>query len=92
MTLSGTVTASAAVKGANEDEANTVETDETLRIALASEPSNLWPAAAGSTENEAQIVSSALMDTLVITDYSTGEVLPNVATAWVRRMPLPFIL
>ncbi|MCD8154831.1 MAG: ABC transporter substrate-binding protein [Clostridiales bacterium] len=82
MTLSTAVTASAAVKGANEDEANTTETDETLHIALASEPSNLWPAGAGSTENEAQIISSALFDNLVIKDYSTGEVLPNLATEW----------
>ncbi|MCD7868871.1 MAG: ABC transporter substrate-binding protein [Clostridiales bacterium] len=82
MTLSTAVTASAAVKGANEDEANTTKSDETLHIALASEPSNLWPAGATSTENEAQIVSSALLDTLVTKDYSTGEVLPNIATEW----------
>lgn len=72
----------AAVKGANEDPANTQQSDETLRIALASEPSTLWPAGSGKTENEAQIISGCLMDTLVSIDRTTGEVLPNLATEW----------
>jgi len=70
------------VKSANTDPANTKTSDETLRIALASEPSTLWPSGAGKTENEAQIVSSALMDTLVSKDYKTGKVIPNLATKW----------
>ncbi|WP_148409833.1 ABC transporter substrate-binding protein [Murimonas intestini] len=82
MVLSTPVTALAAVKGANEDPANTEKTEETLRIALASEPSTLWPAGAGKTENEAQIISSALMDTLVAKDKVTGEVIPNLASEW----------
>ena len=69
----------AAVKGANEDPANTQQSDETLRIALASEPSTLWPAGSGKTENEAQIISGCLMDTLVSIDRTTGEVLGSSA-------------
>ena len=82
MTLSCATTTFAAVKGANEDPANTEKTDETLRIALASEPSTLWPAGSGKTENEGQIVSGALLDTLVAKDHTTGEVIPNLATEW----------
>ncbi len=82
MTLSCAATASAAVKGANEDPANTETTDETLRVALASEPSTLWPAGSGKTENEAQIISGCLLDTLVAKDQTTGEVIPNLATEW----------
>ncbi len=82
MTLSCSATAFAAVKGANEDPANTETTDETLRIALASEPSTLWPAGSGKTENEAQIISGCVLDTLVAKDHTTGEVIPNLATEW----------
>lgn len=82
MTLSCAATASAAVKDANQDPANTEATDEALRIALASEPSTLWPAGSGKTENEAQIISSCLMDTLVAKDNATGEVIPNLASEW----------
>ncbi|MCD8153967.1 MAG: ABC transporter substrate-binding protein [Clostridiales bacterium] len=82
LTVSMAVPASAEVKGTNEDEANTVESDETLRIALASEPSSIWGAGAANLENEGLIISNALFDTLVVKDYNTGEILPNVATEW----------
>lgn len=77
--------AAAAVAGAlqpNSDPANTEVTDETLKIGMASEPSTLWCAAAGKTENEAQIIQMAMLDTLVSMDRKTGEVLPNLASAW----------
>ena len=66
----------------NQDAPNTEVTDETLRIALASEPSTLWQGAAGKTENEASIIGGALMDTLLVQDQITGELLPNLATEW----------
>ena len=43
MTVSTAATASAAAVGANEDPANTEKTDETITIALASEPATLAP-------------------------------------------------
>lgn len=82
MALSCVTTASAAAKGANEDPACTEKTDETLKVALSSEPSTLWPAGSATTENEAQIVANCLMDTLVGKDYTTGEITPKLATEW----------
>ena len=82
MTLSSAFMANAEIIGADVDPANTEKTDETLRVALASEPSTLWGAATGSTENEAQIIGSALMDTLVTVNKETGEVLPKLAKSW----------
>lgn len=69
-------------KTANADPANTKVTDETLKIGLASEPSTLWGGGCGKTENEMQIVSGALMDTLVVSDQNTGAILPSLATDW----------
>lgn len=69
-------------KTVNADPANQTVTDETLKIGLASEPSTLWGAGCGKTENEMQIISGALMDTLVVTDQNTGDILPNLATEW----------
>ncbi len=79
---SGTATAATGVQGANTDPLNTKTTDESITIGLASEPSALWGAAVGKTENEGQIISAALLDTLVTVGHSTGEVVPNLATAW----------
>ena len=54
LTLAGLLTFSqaalGAVKGANEDPANTEVTDETLVVCLASEPSTLWGPAEGKLE------------------------------------------
>lgn len=66
----------------NQDPANTEKTDETLTVGLASEPSTLYAAAVGKSENEAMIINSALTDTLVTYDYGTNEVKPNLATEW----------
>lgn len=66
----------------NQDPANTEKSDETLTIGLAGEPSTLYGAAGGKTENEEQIIGSALLDTLVEVDYATNEVQPNLATEW----------
>jgi len=74
-TQTGTLTA-------NSDPANTKVTDETLRIGLSSEPSTLWGAAGGKTENEEQIINAAFLDRLVDVDPATNEVKPNLATKW----------
>ncbi|MBE5911133.1 ABC transporter substrate-binding protein [Pseudobutyrivibrio sp.] len=67
---------------ANTDAANTEKTDETLVVALASEPSSLAPTLVGQSENESSIISGAMLDTLVAQDQTTGEIIPNLATAW----------
>ncbi len=82
MIASTGICANAEIIGSDVDAPNTQTTDETITITVASEPSTLWGAAAGKVENEAQFVMSALLDTLVKTDKTTGEVLPNLATAW----------
>ena len=86
LTLAGLLTFSqaalGAVKGANEDPANTEVTDETLVVCLASEPSTLWGPAEGKVENECQIVNNTLMDGLVRLDKKTGDVIPRLATDW----------
>lgn len=82
MVVSTAFTASAAAVGANEDPANTTKTDETITIALASEPTSLVPALSGTTANESQIVSGALLDTLVRQDWNTLEVKPALAKEW----------
>lgn len=66
----------------NADAANTEKTDETLTIGLASEPSTLFGVVAGKTENEDQIIRNALTETLVTKNYATGEIEPNLASAW----------
>ena len=73
---------SAGVKSANSDPANATVTDETIVIGLASEPSTLWGAASGKQENESQIITSTLMDTLVTVDKNTGDILPRLAKSW----------
>ena len=72
----------AAENTANTDEANTAQSDETLVIALQSEPSSMAPTLVGESENESSIISGAIMDTLVAQDQVTGEIVPNLATAW----------
>ncbi len=67
---------------ANADEANTEKTDETLVVALASEPSSMAPTLVGQSENESSIISGAILDTLVAQDQTTGEIIPNLATDW----------
>lgn len=74
--------ATAAVKGANADPANTQVTDETITIGLASEPADLWGAGAGTTANESMIINGAILDTLVAKDQTTGEIVPELATEW----------
>ena len=49
----------------NKDAANTEKTDETLTVGLASEPSSLYGASVGKTENEEQIIGNAMLDSLV---------------------------
>ncbi|MDD3403502.1 MAG: ABC transporter substrate-binding protein [Hespellia sp.] len=75
-------TATASFLQPNTDAANTEETDETLTIGLSSEPSTLFGIAAGKTENEDQIIRSALTETLVKKNYATGEIEPNLASEW----------
>ncbi len=82
MMLSMAAPTYAEVVDANVDPANTEKTDEAITIALASEPSTLLPPFTVATENEAQIVYGALVDTLVVEDKSTGEILPNLAASW----------
>ncbi|MBQ1312251.1 MAG: ABC transporter substrate-binding protein [Blautia sp.] len=82
MILSSASLAGAEIIGADVDAPNTTKSEETLKVGLASEPSTLWGAVAGQVENEAQIVMSTLMDTLIRVDKVTGEILPNLATAW----------
>ena len=66
----------------NKDAANTEKTDETLTVGLSSEPSSLYGAAVGKTENEEQIIGNAMLDSLVKINYSTNEVEPSLATDW----------
>lgn len=66
----------------NKDAANTEKTDETLMVGLSSEPSSLYGAAGGKTENEEQIIGNALLDSLVKFNYSTNEIEPSLATDW----------
>ncbi len=67
---------------ANTDAANTEKSDETLVVALASEPSSIVPTLVGESENESSIISGAMLDTLVSQDQKTGEIVPNLATEW----------
>ncbi len=67
---------------ANADEANTEKTDETLVVALASEPSSIVATLVGESENESSIIGGSILDTLVAQDQKTGEVIPNLATEW----------
>ena len=66
----------------NKDAANTEKTDETLTVGLASEPSSLYGASVGKTENEEQIIGNAMLDSLVKFNYSTNEIEPSLATEW----------
>lgn len=70
------------ILNANTDAPNTEKTDETLRIGLSAEPSVIWGSGAGKVENEAQIITSAIMDRLVTVDRNTGDVLPMLASKW----------
>ena len=67
---------------ANSDAANTEKTDETLTISLSSEPSSIVGSLVGESENEGCVISGAILDTLVATDPTTGEVKPRLATEW----------
>lgn len=68
----------------NLDAAGTTKSDETLVVALTSEPSYLWhPAMEGQMgTNEEQVISLAITDRLVKIDPATNEVLPMLATDW----------
>ena len=66
----------------NSDAAGTEVTDETLNVALPSEPSTIWQGGTGKPENEASIISGAIFDTLLREDQNPGELLPNLATEW----------
>lgn len=66
----------------NSDPDNTEKSEETLTIALASEPSTLFGPAGGKIENEEQIIGSTFLDTLVVYDYGTNELKPGLATEW----------
>lgn len=74
--------ATASVVTPNQDPANTEKTDETLTVGLQSEPSTLYAASAGKSENEAMIINAAILDTLVYYNYDTNEVEPELATEW----------
>ncbi len=67
---------------ANTDASNTEKSDETLVVALASEPSSIVPTLVGESENESSIIGGAILDTLVAQDQKTGEIIPNLATEW----------
>ena len=86
MTLTMAATAFAeeagGLSGANCDPANTAKTDETLTIGFGSEPSTLVGTATGNTENESMMIFSALTDNLVAYNSLTGEIEPQLATAW----------
>lgn len=94
MTFSMATCGHAEILDANVDAPNTQVTDETLKVAFASEPSCLWGAPVGQVENEAQYVINAVADSLVKVDKETGEILPNLATSWewVDDMHLKFTL
>ena len=66
----------------NKDAANTEKTDETLTVGLSSEPSSLYGASVGKTENEEQIIGNAILDSLVKFNYATNEIEPSLATDW----------
>lgn len=66
----------------NKDAANTEKTDETLTVGLSAEPSSLYGAAVGKTENEEQIIGNAMLDSLVKFNYTTNEIEPSLATDW----------
>lgn len=66
----------------NKDAANTEKTDETLTVGLSAEPSSLYGAAVGKTENEEQIIGNAMLDSLVKFNYATNEIEPSLATDW----------
>ena len=51
-------------------------------VGLASEPSSLYGASVGKTENEEQIIGNAMLDSLVKFNYSTNEIEPSLATEW----------
>jgi peptide/nickel transport system substrate-binding protein len=78
----GSAETAAPANTANADATNADTSDETLVIALASEPSSMVPTLVGESENESSIISGALLDTLVAQDQKTGEIIPNLATEW----------
>ncbi len=82
MMLSTSVFADGEAAAINQDAPNTEVTEETLNVALPSEPSTIWQGGTGKTENEASIISGAIFDTLLRQDQNTGELLPNLATEW----------
>ena len=75
-------TALAEVRGANEDPANTEKTDKTVTVALPSEPSTILGSVVSKAEDEIEIVSGCITDTLVTRDKGTGDVIPCLATEW----------
>ncbi len=61
---------------------NTVKSDETLVVSMASEPSNLWAAGSGQSDNQGQTIQNCISDRLVVYDRETKEVKPSLATEW----------
>ena len=81
-TESSSAAATGNLRSANSDPVNSEVSDKTLVIGLMSEPSNLWDAGMGTTQNENEIIGSCLRDNLVTKDPETGKVVPDLATEW----------
>ena len=75
-------TQAVSAKEPNKDAANTNTTDKQITIALGSEPSTLWGAACGKTENEECMIGAAMRDSLVSVDPKTNAVKPALAKSW----------
>ena len=81
-TESSSAAATGNLRSSNSDPVNSEVSDKTLVIGLMSEPSNLWDAGMGTTQNENEIIGSCLRDNLVTKDPETGKVVPDLATEW----------
>lgn len=67
---------------AQEAAPNTVKSDETLVVSMASEPAMLWCTGSGQQDNQALVIQNCLTDRLVTYDKANNEVLPCLATEW----------
>lgn len=61
---------------------NTVKSEETLVVSMASEPATLWTAGSGTQDNQCLIIQNCMQDRLVTYDKENNEVLPSLATSW----------
>lgn len=59
-----------------------VKSDETLVVALSSEPATLWTMGTGQQDNSGLIIQNCIIDRLVSYNYETQEVEPCLATGW----------